>query len=82
MKNSIKINTEFNLETSVYCNKCKRKVYDIEEEMNLPYIEFDVSFSYPSKFDNEKHSFQMCEFCYENFISNMKLPVSINNRIN
>ncbi len=57
---------------SVYCNKCGIKI-------KKDYLEIKKRWGFFSSFDNEVHSFHICENCYLKFINSFKIKVAKHN---
>jgi ribosomal-protein-alanine N-acetyltransferase len=53
------------------CNCCGKEIVDEE------YIHINQSFGYWSNHDGEIHNMDICQECYEKFISTFKIPVEI-----
>ncbi len=66
---------------SIFCNMCGEEVQKDQHGYYHSFFDTSYRWEYPSKFDNEVHSFQLCEKCYENFISSFKLPPNIENSL-
>ncbi len=64
---------------TIFCNMCGYEISKDDYGYYSSYFDTAFRWNYPSKFDNEVHSFQLCEKCYENLISNFKLPPTIEN---
>lgn len=61
----------------VYCNGCGRKM---EEEQGIAREEFfqaEINWGYFSHKDGEKHSFCLCEECYDKMVKMFVLPVTV-----
>ncbi len=70
---------EDNLECkkNIVCNKCKK---DIEKNIHNYYNDFlqiNKRWNYHSSFDNEVHTFYLCEECYKKFINTFLVPIDI-----
>lgn len=62
---------------NVICNQCGKKIVverGIEKE---GVFSVDYLFGYFSEKDGERHSLDLCESCYDNWIRSFKVPVSI-----
>jgi hypothetical protein len=63
---------------TVSCNKCGKEhetngdFYNDEIKTNL-FHELFISFGYPSKYDCESWSFDLCEDCLVNFVESFKI---------
>lgn len=58
---------------TIICNKCKKEV---EVENNIikdGMVSIDTVFGYFSNKDGEKHSFDLCEECYDKMITGFQI---------
>ena len=53
------------------CNKCGKEI------KNEDYLSVEKRWGYFSKKDNEVHRFELCEACYDEWISTFQIPVSV-----
>lgn len=60
----------------VYCNKCKKKIVVENEIVKEGMFAVDYRWEYFSKKDGMKHSFDLCENCYDSFVSEFLIPIS------
>lgn len=60
----------------IYCNKCGRKIQIENEIVKEGVMSVDYKWEYFSKKDGMKHSFDLCEACYDKMIKNFLYPVS------
>lgn len=67
-------NLENQLET-VICNKCKKNLKVENGMLKEGCFHADYVFGYFSKKDGQKHSFDLCEECYDEMTSAFALPV-------
>ena len=61
----------------VICNQCKK---EIPVQNGIPTEETfhgEAQWGYFSHRDGEKHSFDLCETCYEKWIAGFALPIEI-----
>lgn len=61
--------------TNVYCNKCNKQVVVESEIVKEGIFSIDYHWNYFSGKDGEKHSFDICEECYDKLIKDFKIPV-------
>lgn len=59
----------------VYCNQCGRKMNVENEIVKEGIFSIDYKWEYFSQKDGIKHSFDLCEQCYERMINQFKYPV-------
>ncbi len=64
---------------NIFCNMCGLEIAKDKFGNYSSYFDSTFRWNYPSKFDNEVHTFQLCEKCYEKLISEFKLPPDIEN---
>ena len=55
----------------IVCNKCGR-VIENEDVLSV-----EKRWSYFSNKDNDVHKFDLCEKCYDEFISTFQIPVEV-----
>lgn len=63
--------------TKVICNMCKK---EIEVKNGMPEEEIlsvEKQWEYYSNKDGEKHSFDICEECYDKLVTSFAIPVKI-----
>lgn len=63
--------------TDIYCNGCGRKMKKQGEILREDILHVEKSWGYFSGKDTQKHSFDLCEDCYENMIQGFAIPVQI-----
>lgn len=59
----------------VYCNQCGRKINVENGIVKEGVLSVDYRWDYFSEKDGMKHSFDLCEHCYDLIISKFKYPV-------
>lgn len=59
----------------VYCNCCGRVINEVGG-MKEDYLQVTKAWGYFSSKDLSGHAFNMCEACYDQMISNFKIPVN------
>lgn len=62
---------------AVVCNKCKKNLKIENGILKEGCFHVDFSFGYFSQKDGQKHSFDLCEACYDEWIAAFELPVTI-----
>lgn len=58
----------------VYCNCCGTKIEEISGKL-MDYLRIDKEWNYFSSKDLTKHSFNICERCYDKWVAMFKIPV-------
>lgn len=58
----------------IVCNKCGREI--VEEDV----LAIEKRWGYFSSKDNEVHRFDLCEKCYDEWVSTFQIPIEIENR--
>lgn len=61
----------------VYCNKCSKLIKSNEDILQEDVLQIEKVWGYFSGRDGEKHTFDLCENCYENMINEFQIPVEI-----
>lgn len=64
------------LETIV-CNRCGKRMKTEDGIVKEGWISHTQQFGYFSHKDGEIHSFDLCEDCYDKFVSEFAVPVEI-----
>lgn len=59
----------------IFCNKCGKEIKMENGILKEEILEVEKRWGYFSKKDNEIHSFDLCEECYDQLISQFKIPV-------
>ena len=59
----------------IYCNKCGRKISAENEIVKEGVFSIDYRWEYFSQKDGIKHSFDLCEQCYDRMVDKFKYPV-------
>ncbi|MBQ8198070.1 MAG: hypothetical protein IJZ76_01410 [Lachnospiraceae bacterium] len=62
--------------THVICNRCEKQLNVQNGLLKDAVFEGEQSFGYFSKRDGIKHSFDLCEDCYEEWIRMFRIPVT------
>lgn len=60
----------------IYCNKCGKKIEMKNEVLQEDVLQVDKVWGYFSKKDGIKHSFDLCEDCYDRIIESFKYPIT------
>lgn len=64
----------------ICCNVCGKKIKTENGILKEDVFEATKEWGYFSKKDLEVHKFNICEECYEELISNFKIPVKVINK--
>lgn len=59
----------------IVCNKCKKEMNVVNEIPREAVFEVEYRWGYFSNKDNEVHKFDLCEACYDEWISGFMIPV-------
>lgn len=71
-------NQEENQELEIYCNCCGRRIKTQKDMIVEGVFHGQVQWGYFSGKDGESHSFDLCETCYDKWISAFQIPVERN----
>lgn len=61
--------------TDIYCNGCGKRIEKKGEILQEDILHVEKSWGYFSNKDTQKHSFDLCEDCYEKMIRGFVIPV-------
>ena len=64
-------------DTRIFCNACGKELYMENNILKEDAFEAKKQWGYFSKKDGETHSFDLCEECYDKWISGFQIPVGI-----
>lgn len=70
-----KFKNEQKMLTAVICNGCGRELRVEDGVLREGCFEGKQSFGYFSTMDGERHSFDLCEDCYQKMIRQFAIPV-------
>jgi hypothetical protein len=59
----------------IYCNKCKKQIKSSQGIEREGVLRVEKTWGYFSGKDGEKHSFDLCEDCYDRMIQEFAIPV-------
>lgn len=59
----------------INCNKCKKKIIVENDVIKEGIFSVDYRWGYFSQKDGIKHSFDLCEDCYDSFVSEFQISV-------
>lgn len=60
----------------VYCNCCQKELKVENQSVREGVLNIDVTWGYFSNKDGETHSFDLCEECYDQWISSFQIPIT------
>ena len=63
--------------SAVFCNKCRKQLKVENGIVKEGRFCGDVLFGYFSKKDGMRHSFDLCEECYDSMVADFAIPVYI-----
>ena len=66
-------------EKTIYCNGCGRRIGKDENGVMEEILMVEWNWGYFSRKDVEKHSFCLCEKCYDRLRASFLLPVQVEN---
>ena len=58
----------------IFCNQCGKELQQQEDMVREGYFSADVVFGYFSNKDGKRHSFDLCEECYDKMIEGFAIP--------
>lgn len=61
----------------IVCNQCGKEIEVIAATPREGVFSVDYTWGYFSDKDGEKHSFDLCESCYDKLLSSFQLPAEI-----
>jgi ribosomal-protein-alanine N-acetyltransferase len=63
--------------TKVVCNSCKKEIMPEREIWKEDFISIDKKWGYFSKKDGENHHLDLCEDCYDRWVSSLQVAVTV-----
>lgn len=63
--------------SKIICNKCGKEIDVKDGRLVEDVLQVEKRWGYPSEKDNEVHSFELCEACYDEFVKTFFIPVEI-----
>lgn len=67
-------------DTVKYCNKCGKEVLVEYDAAFHQSARIQVEWGYFTNKDGEKHTFCLCESCYDKMVSEFIIPITIENK--
>lgn len=61
----------------IYCNGCGKKIAEDAENLNVDFLHVEKIWGYFSDKDQERHSFDLCEACYDKMIRQFVREVAV-----
>lgn len=64
-------------DNEIYCNKCGKRIGTEEDLARGEMLHVEKVWGYFSKKDGERHTFDLCEECYDAIIADFEIPVAV-----
>lgn len=61
----------------IFCNQCGKEIPVVNGQAQAGVFSAEYSWGYFSEKDGEKHSFELCEDCYDAMVKKFCIPVEI-----
>ena len=61
----------------IICNKCGREIPAVAGHPGEGVFSVDYTWGYFSEKDGERHSFDLCESCYDELLASFQIPARI-----
>ena len=61
----------------IICNKCGRESPAVDGSPREGVFSIDYTWGYFSEKDGERHSFDLCESCYDELLASFQIPATI-----
>lgn len=62
-------------ENQIYCNRCGRRIEQDEKKLREDFFHAEKVWGYFSQKDGERHSFDLCESCYDDMLKEFALEI-------
>ena len=62
---------------SVHCNWCGKRLMVKDGIMREGGARFEIAWDYFSEMVGERHSFDLCEECYDELVNQFRIPVEV-----
>ena len=69
------VNRETKEVKAIFCNRCGREIPVVDGTPREGVFSADVAWGYFSETDGERHSFDLCESCYDEIVGAFRIPV-------
>lgn len=63
--------------SKIICNKCGKEIVAENGHFSEDVLQVEKRWGYPSDKDNEVHTFDLCEECYDAFVKTFLIPVEV-----
>ncbi len=63
--------------SKMICNQCGKEIPVVNGQPREGVFSADVTWGYFSEKDGERHSFELCEKCYDALLKGFRIPVEI-----
>lgn len=63
--------------TKIICNQCGKEITVVNGQAQEGVFSVDYTWGYFSEKDGEKHSFELCEDCYDAMLKGFQIPAEI-----
>ena len=63
--------------TKIICNQCGKEIPVVNGQAQEGVFSVDFAWGYFSEKDGEKHSFELCEECYDALLKGFRIPAEI-----
>lgn len=61
----------------IICNKCGKEIHAVQGTASEGVFSTDYTWGYFSEKDGERHSFDLCEHCYDEMVKGFLFPLEI-----
>lgn len=61
----------------ITCNKCGKEIKVVNGRPEAGVFSVDYTWGYFSDKDGERHSFDLCESCYDKLLASFKIPADV-----
>lgn len=61
---------------TIKCNCCGNEITTDGQGYTSDYLSVSKRWGYNSDFDNQEHSFDICQDCYKKLIATFKIPIN------
>lgn len=63
--------------TKIICNQCGKEIPVVNGQAQEGVFSADVTWGYFSEKDGERHSFELCEECYDAMLKGFQIPAEV-----
>lgn len=68
---------EFKVINKIICNQCGKEIPVVNGQAQEGVFSVDYTWGYFSEKDGERHSFELCEKCYDALLNSFHIPAEI-----